>query len=163
VLKPAFQPKRGGSRFARLVVGAEHNDKVTGLRVRKGVRDQTGRIVNVVNQGEMDVQFRLDVAKVGKVIKSRSLAYNDVDRFPTGGAYDQVASDPSDYFACDFHSYLHAHSDHRKKRERDAYRFFPIGRTASVTKRTSVFRSLTYEQSIARRIDCDNALLAACD
>jgi len=118
MLKPAFQPKRGGSRFARLVVGAEHDDKVTGLRVRKGVCDQTCRIVDVVNQGEMDVQFRLDVGKVGKVIKSRSLADNDVDRFPTGGAYDQVASDPSDYFACDFHSYLRAHNDHRKKRER---------------------------------------------
>jgi hypothetical protein len=165
VHRSVFQPKRGESRFARLVIRAEHDDKITGSRLCNGIIDQTGCIGNVIDQSEMNVQIRLNVTKVGNVFKSRSFADDDVDRFPAGMRHDQVASDSSDDFACDFHK-VRALNDSSNKLERDDSRFFRIGRNASVAQRTSAFRGLTYEQSrpsVNRHINFDNALLAACD
>ncbi|BFG80102.1 hypothetical protein PTKU46_81360 [Paraburkholderia terrae] len=74
VHRSVFQPERGESRIARLVIGAEHDDKITGSRLCNGIIDQTGCIGNVIDQSEMNVQIRLNVTKVGNVSKSRSFA-----------------------------------------------------------------------------------------
>lgn len=157
--RQAIHAEHGKDRLTRLFVRTKQDYKVARLRPEQRLGNKFGDSVNVIHQSAVDVQFRFDVAEGRGVSESRALTNDDVDRFASVGAHDQLPVMPRTTLLVTFIFCLDALSAAGKVGTRQPC-IFPARIECICCKPHSQPNSSAH---VIERVACDNALLAACD